>query len=61
MSKQWGQSATRPSGLQRMLLGLLDGIWLILGLFAGVLFFGLVLVASGLLLLLRLCGVFCLN
>jgi hypothetical protein len=51
MSKQWEQSTTQPNGLQRMLLGLLVGIWLILGLFAGALFFGLALVVSGLLLL----------
>jgi uncharacterized membrane protein HdeD (DUF308 family) len=51
MSKQWKRSTTQLNGLQRILLGLLVGIWLILGLFAGALIFGLALVASGLLLL----------
>ncbi|MEJ2452884.1 MAG: hypothetical protein P8103_01825 [Candidatus Thiodiazotropha sp.] len=51
MSKQWERKTTQYSGVHKLLSGLLVGIWLILGLFAGALFFGLALVASGLLLL----------
>ncbi len=51
MSRQWEWQTTQSSGVHKLFLALLVGVWLILGLLAGALFFGLALAASGLLLL----------